>query len=342
MKRHSLLLPLILTAAGCAMHGAVTPDMSIDELARNHQYNSALVALKQRDRNSPDYRERRHDLQAAARAWEKQLLEELDQLVARKQFAAAQLQLERAVPELPETPALRRYVARFYERRDVFIAEQMVALTRVRGEHLLKEQPYYERLRGVEGDYRVRDAVDRYREDADFFAARLRESGLRAFDTRDWGEAVALLDLSNRLRPNEFTTTHLAAARTQLQAMQDQAQNEQRQREHTLRNKLRERFDNAMHENDLKSAENVVRDAAQLLDPTFTRQLQQQLDEAQQTAATVDIEAGNRLYGEGKVEQALRRWQQAQRYDQSAELEMKIDRAQRLLEHYRELREQSR
>ncbi len=340
--RYRLLLPLLLLLGGCALRGAMTPELSVEELAREHRYNSALAALQQREREADNYREQRRALLAEAREWQRQLLAELDELVARQQFAAAQLKLESAMPELPETPALRRYAAQFYERRNAFTAEQMAALVRVRGESLLREQPYYEKLQGVEGDYQVRDAVERYREDADFYAGKLREAGLRAFEAGDWSDAAALLGTSNRLHPDEFTSTHLASAEAQLRAAQSQEQSEQRQRERALRTTLRTRFDSAMRLGDLERAAAVVSEAGKLSDTGFSHQLQQQLARAQQAAAAADIEAGDRFYGDGKVEQALRRWQSAQRYDKSAELQMKIDRAQRLLEHYRELREQSR
>jgi len=340
MKWRKALLPLLLSS--CTLQTPIPADISIDELARDHRYNTALAALQRSERETPDYRARRRALQDAARAWERQLLAELDVLVARQQFAAAQLQLENAMPELPETPALRRYAAHFYEQRDAFIAEQIATLTRLRGENLVREQAYYEKLRGVEGDYRARDAVERYREDAEYFGGKLREAGLRAFEAGDWADAANLLSLSNQLHPDEFTTTHLTAAQAQLRTAQDQEQSEQRQRDRSRRTELRTRFDSAMRLGDIEQAEIVVKEAEKLPDGNFAAGLQRQLSRVQQATAAADIEAGNRLYGDGKVEQALRRWQQAQRYDNSAELQMKIDRAQRLLEHYRELREQSR
>ena len=341
MRWQKALLPMLLCSA-CTLQTNVPPDTSIDVLARDHRYNTALAALERRERDTPEYRSRRRALLDAARAWERQLLAELDVLVARQQFAAAQLQLEGAMVELPETPALRRYAARFYEQRDAFIAEQVASLTRLRGENLVREQIYYEKLRGVEGDYRVRDAVERYREDAEYFGGKLREAGLRAFEAGDWSDAATLLSLSNQLHPDEFTATHLTSAQNQLRAAQDLEQSELRQRERSRRTELRTRFDSAMRLGDIGQAEEVVTEAMQLPDSGFATGMQRQLTRVQQATAAADIETGNRLYGDGKVEQALRYWQRAQRYDNSSELQMKIDRAQRLLEHYRELREQSR
>lgn len=339
--KHSALLSLMLLT-GCTMLQPVAQlEVSVDELARNHRYNSALAALQRGERDQPDYREHRRELLAAARNWERQLLNDLDQLIASQQFAAAQLQLERAMPELPETPALRRYAANFYEQRDRFINEQMDTLARLRGENLVREQPLYEKLRGVEGDYRVQDAVERYREDAEYFAGKLRDAGLRAYQTSDWSEAVALLTIANQLHPDAFTATHLSNAEEQLRAAQSEEQSEQRQRERARRIELRNRFDSAMKTGDLDVAAATVETAAQQIDANFARPMQQRLAAAQQDAAATDLAAGDRLYGEGKVEQALRHWQRAQRFDKSAELQVKIDRAQRLLEHYRELREQS-
>lgn len=336
-----LALLSLLLLAGCSQQPAA-PEVPIDELLRSHRYNSALDALQRNERDAPDYREQRRALLATARDWQRQLLAEIDELIARQQFAAAQLRLEGALPELPETPSLRRYAARFYERRDAFIASQTAALARLRGEHLLREQPLYEKLLGVDGDYRVRDAVERYREDSEYYAGKLREAGLRAIDASDWAEAADLLDIANRLRPDHFTAIQLASAQEQLRAAQGQQQSEQRQRERSQRSALRARFDDAMQHGDLERAATIMREAAQLSDAAFTRQLQQQLTQAQQATAAIDTEAGNRLYGEGNVEQAIGLWQRAQRFDDSVELQMKIDRAQRLLEHYRELQQQSR
>jgi hypothetical protein len=338
--RRLLILPLLLSS-GCALQTAVMPTPPIDELVRNRQYNSALAALKRSERDTPDYHARRRELQIAARAWERELLEEIDALVARQQFAAAQLRLERALPELPQTPALRRYAARFYELRDAFVAEQTTTLSRLRGEHLLSEQPLYEKLRGVEGDYRIRDAVERYREDSEFFAGKLREAGLRAIEAGDWGEARTLLSLSNRLHPDAFTASQLDIAEGEWRNLLSQQQSQALQRLRAQQQQLQARFDAAMRAGDLDRAAAVLGEAA-AQDSDFSRHLAQRLEQARSAAASADIDAGNRLYGEGKVELALWHWRRAQRYDSSAELQVKIERAQRLLEHYRELREESR
>ncbi len=341
MKASCLLLPLLLSG-GCALQTVVMPTPPIDELIRNHQYNSALAALKRSERETPDYHERRRELQVAARAWERELLDEIDALVARQQFAAAQLRLERALPELPQTPALRRYTAHFYERRDLFVAEQTALLSRLRGENLLRERPLYESLRGVEGDYRIRDTVERYREDSEFFAGKLREAGLRAIETSDWIEAQTLLSLSNQLHPDAFTSSQLAIANTGLRQQKQQQQSEEQRRLRTLQRQLQTRFDTAMHRGDLDQAETVLREAVAQTGSDFSQRLATRLDRAKSASAETDIDTGNRLYGEGKVEQALRHWRRAQRYDNSAELQVRIERAERLLEHYRELREQVR
>lgn len=338
------ILCAALLLGGCAGMPVEFPDpgagTTVAQLRAEHRYVSALELLKQRDGRRESYRSQRRALLDAAAAYQKTLFAEVDELVARDLYAAAQLQLETALPELPQSAALRRYTERFHADRDSFVAAQLEQLSQIRGQNLLREQALYEKLIGVNGDYEMQVAVERFREDSEYFARQLHNRGVRALEAADYDSAVQLLGTANQLHPNKATANQLETAYRELLAAQNREQSELEQQRSARVRALGERFAEAMRAADYATARRHLDEAAALdADSRAVRQWRRQLQAARSEAVADHIAAGDRLYAEGRVEEALKRWRSARALETSTELQSRIERAQRLMERYRELKE---
>jgi tetratricopeptide (TPR) repeat protein len=340
MRRAPLLASLFL--AGCTQMPWPLPaaPASVEELAARHQYVDALAQL-QHQAGAPDYPERRTALLKAAERYQDELFSTIDDLVRRDLLAAAQLQLELALPQLPPSPTLERQLRAFEAARAQFVDTQLALLRELRGRHLLEEQPYYEKLIGVDGDAGLRAAVERYRKDAAFYGEQLREAGARAIDAGQFQRAVELLSTANRLHPTKPTADLLSAASRRQQAIEGREQH-QRQAQRSQRYlDLRSAFRAAMARADYRSARTHL-DAAEQLGSEHATEVdgwRRSLAEAVDGAVNQLTARGDRQYAEGKVEQALRSWNRANELRPSTELQSRIERAQRLMARYRELQE---
>lgn len=341
MRRAPLAAALFLT--GCAqLPGSWQPETeSVEELASRHQYVAALAKLDQQHADDPDHSERRASLLRAADQYREALFVEIDDLTRRGLMAAAQLQLRQALPQIPRSPALERQARSFYATREQFVAAQLAQLTAVRGRNLLQEQPHYEKLIGVDGGPELRAAVKRYREDAAYFAGQLRDAGALAVESGQYEEAVQLLTTANRLHPEKATADLLSAASKGQLAARDRAQDRQQEQRSQRFLDLRSAFGEAMAQEDYPTARRHL-DAAERLGDSHAREVAQwrrTLNEAIDTSVTQYTLRGDSRYAEGKVEQALRNWQRAYELRPSTELQGRIERAERLMARYRELRE---
>jgi tetratricopeptide (TPR) repeat protein len=318
-----------------------TPTVNVAELQEQHRYLSALKTLNASARNAPDYIEQRDALLAAARDYQTALIRELSELLQQQQFVQAQQQLEAAQNELPISRELDQFSEQLYAARDRYQRRYLDEILQLRSGTLLKERQLYQALQKAATDSELQQLVAHQHDDAEYFASQLSEAGTRAFAQSDYSKAVQYLGLANQLTPSTALAQQLKRAEQALTASKQKQQNarsverEQRYRE------LSTAFLQDLQQRDYAAARSQL-DQLKILNihNDELEAAQSELDSAIHNFVKQQTDAGNRLYSEGHIEDALQRWRQAVALSPSAELTERIDKAQRFIDRLEQLRRQ--
>lgn len=338
MKRFFPLLLVILT--GC-VHTPQTPapTVSIEQLQTEHRYLSALKALNTQARNDPHFVEQRDTLLAAARNYQTELIHNLTELMQQQQFAQAQQLLEGAQSELPISRELDQFSEQLYAAKNRYQQRLIDEIMQLRSATLLKEQSLYQALQKAASDPELQQLVARHQADTEYFAAQLSQAGARALAQNDYQKAALYLGLANQLAPSAALAQQLKRAEqaliTNKQKQQTARSSEREQRYRELNNA----FTQYLQQRDYLNARAQLEQAKLLaVHGDELEAAQTQLDAAIADFVKQQTDAGNRLYSDGHIEEALQRWRQAALLTPSAELTERIDKAQRFIDRLQELR----
>lgn len=338
MKR--LALCLLLLIAGCKHQPpAAPPAPDIAQLQAQHRYVAALVALDGSARAAPDYESRRAAILAAAAEYQTQLLRELGDLVKQQQFADAQRLLATARPQLPASDELIRFGDNLDAAAAQFRQRQLDDIVQLRSAILLKEQPLYRALQKSADSPELEQLIARQRADADFFAAQLAQLGARAFAQNEFSKAVLYLGQANQLAPSDELAQQLKRAEQALAASKQKRMTARSTEREQHFKELSATLQQNMQQRDYLAARTQLEQLKGLnIRADEVAQLQEQLDQAIAAFVSKQIDAGNRLYSDGHLEEALRRWRQAAALEPSPQLSERIEKAQRFIDRLELLR----
>lgn len=312
--------------------------VDIAALQAQHRYVSALAALERQLSYDPLYQARREQLLSAAQAYQQQLFADVDALARQHKFSEAQALLDVAAPELPNTPELEQFRARFDGERDRYVARKLGQLTELKRQSLLREQALYRSLDGL-GDAALRAAEQRNSADAAYFGELFAAAGERALSEGRYAEAARWLTDANQLLPSERTQRQLESAQ---QALASDRQRVQAQRNVEREQRFQQLIDQArgaMQQRRYLEARSQLNAAEQLGTHGDTiAQLRQRLELAISGFITEQIQAGDRYYANGSIEKALQSWRRAAALSPSQELAERIEKAERFMERYQELK----
>ncbi len=343
MKRTTTLL-LALALAACKTPPAPTAPPDIGALRAQHHYVSALRLLDVQpiDSGSPAAvaarNAQRDELLSELRAYQAQLLQEVDDKAHQKHFTEARAQLEAALPELPVSTELQEFTQQFYANRDRYLQRSLDELYALRGAQIAREQPVYQALQNAGGDSDVCALVARHQDDMNYFAQQLARAGALAFSQKDYPRAIQYLGVANQLTPTPALAAQVARAestmnnaRQKTQAVRS-AEREQRYRELSVSIQL------ALDQRDYAGARQQLDEARTLAIHNDEMDLfQHQLDDAIGVFVTQQVEEGNRRYVNGHIEEALQMWRQADALSPSQDLKERIEKAQRFMDRYQQL-----
>lgn len=335
----ALLLAAALFGTACSPFKA-QPDADIGMLRSEHRYVSALAQLEKMRAKNPDYPTQRQEIVEEASLYQAQLLLSLRNLMEQNEFARAQQMLNTAIPELPENAELATFNAEFTRERDRYAQVRLDELYQLRGEHLLAEQPLYQSLQGIAGDYDLQIAVERFQADANYFAKLLREAGLQAMANEDYTAAQKYLATSNQLLPSSEVGAALQEAARAIAQEQEQVQqshaNEREQRYRKFESGLLQ----AMKTQDYAVARTQLARLRETgLHTSAVDRYRRQLAEAIRAFVNARTDSGNKHYADGHIEAALKDWRKAYALSPSAELKERIEKADKFLERYQNLKQ---
>ncbi len=317
------------------------PPIDVQRLREQHQYQTALAALEQQRANNPAYLQQRQEVLEAATLYQSQLLQSLRTAMDQQEYARAQKMLESALPELPPNAELAAFSAKFDRARMRYVQDKLDDLYQLRGEHLLKEQPLYQSLQGFTGDHDLEIAVARYQADAEYFSKLLAAAGALAIQREDYTAALKYLTTANQLRPAPELASAIESskrANDARRAREKQNRTSEREQRYT---KAEAALQATLAKQDFLQARiqlNALRDIG--LHLVEVEQYRQQLDEAIDRYVAEQIDAGNKHYADGNIEEALKKWNNASALQLTPELKERIEKAEKFIQRYENLKQQ--
>lgn len=312
--------------------------IGIEQLCKQHRYVTALGALDARKQSTPDYVQKRTAILADAYRYQTELLQQADSLVQQQQFTKAQALIDGARAELPASPELAQFDTRLNATSGIYSQRWLDELVQLRAPALAKEHNVYQALAKDATAPELQRAVARHQADVDYFAPLIAKVGGQALAQNDYPKAAQYLSIANQLTPSSSLAQQLKSAEQAIIAGKQKQQmariNEREQRYRDLHDVLQK----SLQEREFFAARDLLGQAKTL--NTHSDELdamQRELDDAIAAFVTQQINAGNRRYADGHIEEALQNWRTADALTPTPEVKEKIDKAQKFIERLHQL-----
>lgn len=340
--RAALISTLLLS--GCAqLPWQVLPtDAGIEQLRKQHRYVTALKVLDTRKRSASDYVQKRAEILDDLKNYQTELLRQADALVQQQQFAKAEILIETDRAELPASRELSQFDASFSAARDRYLQRWLDEIVQLRAPALGREHNAYQALLKAANTPELQRVVARHQADIDYFSPLIAKAGSQALAQGDHEKAAQYLAIANQLQPSPTLAQQLKTA--------EQALNAEKQKQQTVRANIREQryreLQNALkksiQDHEFFAARDLVTQARTLnIHSDELDALQREIDDAAALFVSQKIEAGNREYADGHIEEALKHWRAASALAPTAELQEKIDKGQKFIDRLEQLRKGS-
>lgn len=334
MNRIIVLLFCCVLVAGCAYLPLPVrhPAPSVETLLEQHQYLSALKALRTQRSNSRDYEAQRDAILAQASQYRDTVLRDASALQQQQQFAQAQQLLEAAGPELPQSREFDQFNEQFYAARDLYLQIYLDELVRLRALPLVRERSTYLALQKAASTPELQQAVARHQSEVDYLAPLIANAGAQALEQGEFTRAAQYLAAANQLAPSLQLAQQLKSAEQAIAANRQKKQiariTEREQRYRDLNYALHQSLD----QRDFLAARDQLGQARALgVHSDELDALQKQLDELIANFVAQHVSSGDRHYADGRIEEALQHWRQADLLLSTPELKEKIDKAQKFI-----------
>lgn len=341
MKRLLLLslLPLLLTACVPLHQSTPAPVADAQQLAADHRYLSALKALNAQRSITSDYEQQRAAILAQARDYQRDILRDATELARQQQFTRAATILDDAQAELPASLELSQLSEQLAAARERYLQRNLEELIPLKAVQLQKQHALYQALQNAAAEPELKNSIARHQADVDYFLPMIVKAGNQALAKNDFSKAQQLLSIANQLAPSPNIAQPLARAEQAIangrkkQQVAQTAEREQRYREvsNAMLQSLQQRDFVAAREQLAQARELNIHieemDSAQrLLDNIIANYVVQQID------------AGDKLYSDGKIEEALRCWNQAEALSPTPDIQEKIEKAKKFIYRLEQLK----
>lgn len=332
MKRWLSLLALLSLTSACSYLSHRHPTETVAQLCGEHRYLTALKQLDAQHAHDADYARQRDTVIADARRYQSEVLDNARQLLQQERFSTAQQLLETASAELPPAPELEQFAEQLHTERDRYIQRHLDDLIRWRAMRLVREHSLYLALQQAATDPELKQAIARHQQDVAYFSPLIAKAGLQALDQGEYTRALQYLGVANLLTPSPELAQQLKAA--------EQAAATSRQKQKIARSTERERryrdlsyaLQQSLDQRDFLAARDQLEQARGLgIHADELDAAQKQLDDAINVFVTQHINSGDRHYADGRIEEALQHWRQAELLRPTPELKEKIEKAQKFI-----------
>lgn len=341
MKYILLVAFALLTACVPLSKQKPEPPPSIEQLCTDHRYLSALKALSAQRSNTSDYEQQRDAILAQAREHQKSVLQDAAELASQQQFVRAITIVENAQAELPSSREMSQFSEQLSASSERYTQRNLDDLVPLKAMQLQKDNALYQALQKSASDPELKNAIARHMADVEYFSPLIVKAGNQALAQNEFTKAQQLLSIANQLTPSQEIAQLLARADQAVansrkkQQVAQIAEREQRYRElsNAMLQSLQQRDFLAAREQlalarDLNIHTEEMDSAQRLLDNIIANYVVQQVD------------AGNQFYADGKIEDALNCWRQAEALSPTPDIKEKIEKAQKFIDRLQQLQKQ--
>lgn len=342
-KRQRVWLACCVLASGCqSISDRTQPwdEARWNDLLQQHHYRTALAVLERKPQLA-DYQallERLHTATARHRQW---LIREVERLTIAGEHVQADALLAESEGQLLPSPEFDRFRAEYLVRLRQMERAQLTELFLLRGNYLLAERQRVDRLSRLARSRTAQRELSRHETESEAVAAHLLKAGERALAVRDYRTAINYLSVATKLDDDGTADVALKEARRALTRITDRQRNLLAQAQEQEYDKRRAAVEGALARANFRAALDelaALRQIASQQDTGTTRELADKVHSSVERFVQTEVRSGDQRYAEGRIEQALRHWRSAHSVGPSEELAAKIDKAERFLERYRELK----
>lgn len=347
MLRRLLPLFALLALNGCAYLASVSSDLDarLDSWVAQQEYGKALAALRHVKPTHANYAQlmkQRDAILLKSEQYERETVTQATELARRGQWAQALERYEQALSRLPEGKTLRAGQAQLLKQQAARLDDVELDLLIARGEGLLQLLPLYTKRANVDPrSWQAQRDLRTTQEEAERIGLELTRRGRNALEQRDLNQARRSLPLALRLYPSPETKQANQDLLRRLGPPAPAGKPTAKASRDDETADLLQRYRKAYSNKEWHEAQRLLALLElQSSPPEELPQLRSELNAEVTEAVNRHIERGIALYSDGKYEQALSVWQQAQQLDPGNErVRAHIERVERVLEKLRALQE---
>jgi len=348
--RKTLTLVSLLSLSGCAFLNAFNSDLDkqIDTWMAQHEYARIIDTVQYVRPSNPKYallQKKRQQAIVEAKRYEQAQISKSLNLVEKGQWQEAELTLNDALDKLPQSAPLQKTYQEFLKQRASYLGSLNTQLTINKAEWLIKDRPVQQQIsRALPVNGKNRNVMEQYRRESQDVFQQLVSCGNHAELSKDFALAEKCYLLADRLKPDTDIKDKLANIQKRLMTirMHEQAQKQTAPAISQLGLNLLGKSKKALQGGHLKQAIDYydkIPDNDRNLD--MVAQYGSEMHHRIRDNVNQGIELGRKLYSQGQVEQALAVWNKLRDLDPENEnLLSHIDRAERVLEKVKKLREE--
>lgn len=326
---HLLFFLLVLLQVSACSHFYAHSDnlnAQIDEWLAENEYAKIDNTLKYLSSAHPDYKKiksRKIEIAKKKADYIDKVIAEANKKVAAEQWQQALDVYAEAQKKLPDEKTLNEHKARLLDERDTQVQELRKNMLLRRARALVQYQAIYQKLEKlIPDDYSARYDINRYNSEKQEIAAELLECGDYALEEKDYSLAEECVDLSNQLTASKEKQKSLAAIRKKKKYLDDKRRSSE----------LIEAYQAAYDSGDFPKARYhletlIAMDSSQ----SKARELKAQLDRDINMRVEKGITRGKTLYSKGKINEALKIWEDLLKIDpKNEELATLISRGKKV------------
>lgn len=340
-----LLMPLLPACSLIPIQQQELEGFPSDTLQQVRQESAKLDQLQSLDTATAAQQQQINQLQSSLRQFERNVIHTASRLEKQDDWHGAARVLQGAVNAVPGSRVLNNAQQQFSERRQLREEQVRMELAIQRGEQLLKEAEAYQHLQQLNGpDVLTWLELKNFHRKCRGSAQALQQYAKQALLREDYALAQRGLKVARQLYGSDL--------------LQDAVQREEIDQDLALAHQQLRQTRQASISTPAKDYKAPVEELQQALDTRDLLSARQHLNRLQQespqdpqllplqsqyqaqlnTQVEAAIKRGNDLYSEGKIEQAVEIWREANALDPSnVELLTNIARAEKVLENLRAL-----
>jgi len=330
MKLHTtfLFLLFITQITGCASYYASREDYNdtLSQWLNNNEYTKIEDSLKKLSKRHPDYKAisaRKNNIKTKKNAYIKNTLKSAQNLHAQGKWQSALDVYNNALSKVENNPELLDAKKELVHERNTQVTELRKNMLLRRSRSLVQYKPIYDQLKKlIPNDYSAQYDINKFENEKNETSNHLMTCGNHALNEKNYSLAEECFELSNKLIPSKKTQTLINKTKNIIKHDSD------KKKVHELVKAYHEAYDSG---NFPKARLHL--DQLLIINPDHkdSKQLKEQLDRDINTRIEKGINLGKIQYSQGKINAALKTWQELSKLDpKNEELSMLINRAQKV------------